>query len=1053
MDDLQQKKGLLGWFAGNHVAANLLMFLIIASGLLSLLSIKVEFFPEMSMDMINIVVPYRGASPADVEEGVCLRVEEAIAAVDGIKRITSSAAEGAGSTLVEVEEYADAAEVLDDIKAEIDRIITFPEETEKPVISELKTRNPVITIAVYGNASEKTLKKLADQIRDDLTAKPNISQVAIAGVRPYEISIEVSEQTLRRYGLSFEKIARAVRESSLDIPAGSVKTAGGEILVRTEGQKYYGKQFEEIIVVTRPDGTEVRLADIADVRDDFEDVDLVSKFDGKRAALVRISRIGEQNVLGIARTVKDYIEEKQRYLPEGIQLALWEDESKILQSRMDLLQRNGYLGLILVFLCLTLFLDLRLAFWTTIGILISFLGAFWLMPLFDVSVNMISLFALIMSLGLVVDDAIVVGENIYTYRQQGFSGTAAAIKGVKEMSIPVVLAVLTTAFAFIPLAYTMGIMGKILRVLPVVVISVLVVSLIEALLILPAHLSSKLSIGRNRLFDFIDRIRRVVDTRLKTFIHGRFARAVVFAVKWRYVTLSIALTILLITIGFIRAGYIKVKFFDSVEADNMIATLTMPQGTPFEQTSEIAQKIEDAARQVIDEFDSKRKTKPSLAKHISTTVGSHPTMDKAHGPTVTSVETLAQAHLAEVNVELLGSEQRDVRSKDMEKRWRHLVGEIPGVSSLTFIAELFSAGEKVNVEMSHHDFDVLLQAVDKLKEILREYEGVFDIADSFEAGKAELKLELTDSGRMLGLTLSDLARQVRQGFYGEEVQRIQRGRDELRVMVRYPRSERRSLADVENMRIRLPDGTEIPFNAVAEVRYGRGFATIRRVDRRRVVNVSADVDEDIIPAKDVNADLSSNVLPAMMREFQGLQWRFAGEARERNESLSSLRVNFLIAMLAIYGLLAVQFRSYAQPLIVMSAIPFGIVGATIGHLILGFSLSILSLFGIVALSGVVVNDSLILIDLINRERRGGVELSQVVRDSATRRFRPIMLTTLTTFFGLVPMMLERSLQARFLIPMAISLAFGVMFATLITLFLVPSLYMVLEDIKNRLFAR
>jgi len=481
MDDLQQKKGLLGWFAGNHVAANLLMFLIIASGLLSLLSIKVEFFPEMSMDMINIVVPYRGASPADVEEGVCLRVEEAIAAVDGIKRITSSAAEGAGSTLVEVEEYADAAEVLDDIKAEIDRIITFPEETEKPVISELKTRNPVITIAVYGNASEKTLKKLADQIRDDLTAKPNISQVAIAGVRPYEISIEVSEQTLRRYGLSFEKIARAVRESSLDIPAGSVKTAGGEILVRTEGQKYYGKQFEEIIVVTRPDGTEVRLADIADVRDDFEDVDLVSKFDGKRAALVRISRIGEQNVLGIARTVKDYIEEKQRYLPEGIQLALWEDESKILQSRMDLLQRNGYLGLILVFLCLTLFLDLRLAFWTTIGILISFLGAFWLMPLFDVSVNMISLFALIMSLGLVVDDAIVVGENIYTYRQQGFSGTAAAIKGVKEMSIPVVLAVLTTAFAFIPLAYTMGIMGKILRVLPVVVISVLAISLIEAL--------------------------------------------------------------------------------------------------------------------------------------------------------------------------------------------------------------------------------------------------------------------------------------------------------------------------------------------------------------------------------------------------------------------------------------------------------------------------------------------------------------------------------------------------------------------------------------------
>ncbi|UCC98091.1 MAG: efflux RND transporter permease subunit, partial [Phycisphaerales bacterium] len=493
MKERQDRRGLLGWFASNHVAANLLMLLIIVAGLLSIFSSKLEVFPELSLDMITITVPYLGASPEDVEEGVCLRVEEAIAAVDGVKRITSTAGEGAGMTIVEVEEYADATEVLDDVKAEIDTIITFPAETEKPIIAELKTRHKVITVVVFGDASEKTLKKLAEQVRDDLTARPNISQVVVAGVRPYEISIEVSEESLRRYNLSFDQVTRAVRNSSLDTPAGSVKTSGGEILVRTKGQKYYGPEFENIIVVTRNDGTEVRLGDIATVRDDFEDVDLRARFDGKNAALIQVSRIGAQDAVDIANTIKQYVREKQQYLPDGISLALWEDDTEFLRARMDLLTRNAYIGLVLVFLCLTLFLNMRLAFWTTMGIPISFLGALWLIPHFDVSINMISLFAFIMSLGLVVDDAIVVGENIFAYRQQGLDRTAAAIRGVREMAMPVTLAVLTTMFAFIPLAYTLGIMGKVLRVLPIVVISVLGVSLIEALLILPAHLSGKRS--------------------------------------------------------------------------------------------------------------------------------------------------------------------------------------------------------------------------------------------------------------------------------------------------------------------------------------------------------------------------------------------------------------------------------------------------------------------------------------------------------------------------------------------------------------------------------
>ena len=465
---------------------------------------------------------------------------------------------------------------------------------------------------------------------------------------------------------------------------------------------------------------------------------------------------------------------------------------------------------------------------------------------------------------------------------------------------------------------------------------------------------------------------------------------------------------------------------------------------------DVIERIEQAALQVIAEFDARRPGKVSFMKHIATTIGDHPAKQRG-GPESIETAGLAEAHLAEVNVELLGGEQRSVSSVKLKNRWREIVGEIPGVSSLTFISEIFSAGEAINVELSHKNFDTLLSTAENLKSILHQYQGVSDIADSFEPGKAELKLSLKDTGRTLGLTLSDLARQVRQGFYGEEAQRIQRGRDDIRVMVRYPKSERKSIADVENMRIRLPDGTEIPFKTVAEVQYGRGYATIRRIDRRRVVNVSADVDEAVANAGEINKDLYEQVLPRLMREYPGLQYRFAGEARERNESLGSLKTNFIIAMLAIYALLAVQFRSYTQPIIVMSAIPFGIIGATIGHLLMGFNLSILSLFGIVALSGVVVNDSLIMIDLINRERKSGIELSQVIRDCATRRFRPIMLTTLTTFFGLFPMLLERSLQARFLIPMAISLAFGVMFATLITLFLVPSLYMILEDIKNRVF--
>ncbi|MCE5339679.1 MAG: efflux RND transporter permease subunit [Planctomycetaceae bacterium] len=1043
-----EHKGILAWFATNHVAANLLMMFVMVGGFLSALNINTEVFPEISLDRISITVPYRGATPADVEQGVVLRVEEAVYGIEGVKRVLSTASENSASTIIEVEEYSDVQEVLDDVKAAVDRITTFPVETEKPVISEMKTTHKVISIVLFGEATEKTLKHLAEQIRDDLTTMEEISQVSIWGVRPYEIAIEVSEEAMRRYGLSFDKVAKIVGSSSIDIPAGSIKTQGGEILVRTEGQKYHGEEFADIVLLSRNDGTKIRLGDIAQIRDAFEDTDLFCRFDGKRAVQIQVGRIGKQNVLDVAKAVKTYIEQKKNSLPKGIELAMWEDDTIILKSRMSLLLNNGISSLILVFICLLLFLDFRLAFWITWGIPTSFLGAFWLMPMWDMTINMMTLYAFILVVGIVVDDAIVVGENIFALKQKGLPITDSAVLGVKEMAIPVFLSVFTTVIAFVPLAYTGGVMGKILRAMPIIVVCVLSISLAEALLILPAHLSSTRVYKPNIFTKILDKVHNITRVNLHKFIYGPFKRTSELSIKNRYATLSISLAILIVTIGTIAGGWIKFTFFDSAEADNMVATVVMPMGTPYKQTGEVVERLEKAAEQVRLEFDKKLKGDISIVKHISATIGSQPALSRG-GPVAKSSSSSGQAHLGEVNVELLDSEHRGkISSVDMKNRWRQIAGDIPGISSLTFISEIFSAGDEISIELSHENFDVLLDCAEKLKTALRQYSGVTDIADSFEEGKAEIRLNLTESGRMLGLTLNDLAQQVRYGFYGYEVQRIQRGRDDIRVMLRYPQQQRRSIADVENMRIRLADETEIPFNTVAKITYSRGYAAIDRIDRRRVVTVTADVDGDVANSNEINQQLMMSNLPELAADYPGLQFKFAGEQKERNESLGTLKIYFPLALLAMYALLAVQFRSYSQPFIIMTAIPFGIVGAVIGHLLLGYNISLLSMFGIVALAGVVVNDAIIIIDLINELRKENSNLTEVLCDSTTTRFRPILLTSLTTFLGLAPLIFGKSLQAKFLIPMSISLAFGVMFATTITLYIVPALYMIIEDAKG-----
>ncbi|MFP4144755.1 MAG: efflux RND transporter permease subunit [Phycisphaeraceae bacterium] len=1041
--------GPLAWFARNRVASNLLMIFVLLTGALSLWRMQVEVFPELSADMVTVRVPYPGASPSEVEEGVVVRVEEAVEGVEGIERLRSVASEGIGTVMAELEESADHPKALDDIKSEVDRIDTFPEHAEEPVITEVTNRIQVVTVAVYGDVSEKTLKVLGQQVRDDLAAKPNISQVEIAGVRPYEISIEISEPALRRYGLSFDELARIVRQASLDLPGGSLETRGGEVLIRTKSQRYTGREFERIPVITTNSGTTIRLGDIATVYDGFEATDVAARFDGKPALMVNVFRVGDQGALDVAGTVYDYIEQNQDRLEDrGISLAPWFDRSEYLESRINLLVRNAAIGLALVFLCLAAFLDLRLAMWTTMGIPISFFGAFFLLPMLGVTINMISLFALIIVLGIVVDDAIVVGENIYALRQRGLGPLAAAVQGVREMAVPVTIAVLTTIAAFVPMLFTAGEMGKVMRTVPLVVISVLAFSLVEALLILPAHLSGRWKQGEPGR---IGRLQKRLRDSLQRFIEGPYLRTLKKAVRYRYLTLATSVAAFLVVVGAVAGGHLKFVFFPDVDADNVVAVLTMPQGTPLEETEAVVARLENAAAEVGRELAAEHPDHDIAVRHMATTLGEQPFSGMVQGGHISGTAGgTGDSNLAEINVELLSGEERDFASTEFADRWRERVGDIPGVSELTFISSFFSSGSPVHVELAHRDFDQLVAASEDLKKAVARYTGVSDITDSFEPGKLELQLELSPQARNLGVTEEDLARQVRQGFYGAEIQRIQRGQDEVKVMLRYPEQERRSLADIERMRIRLPDGRQVPFSTIAEVELGRGYAAMDRTDRMRVVKVTADVDTRTADANAINTSLRQSVLPEIASQYPGLSYSFEGEQREQNESLNSLGLNFLIALAAIFVLLAIQFRSYTQPLIIMSAIPFGLVGAVIGHVIMGYNLSLLSAFGAVALTGVVVNDSLIMIDLINRERREGVGLTQVIRDSGVRRFRPILLTTLTTFFGLMPMILETSLQARFLIPMAISLGFGVLFATAITLLLVPSLYMILEDIHDLL---
>lgn len=1033
---------IVAWFARNPVAANILMALLVIGGIATLPAVKVEVFPEFSADIVTVSVPYPGAAPEEVDESIVVRITEEIQDVDDVNRITSTATEGVGAVTVEVRPGADARRVLDDVKARVDAIDSFPDDAEEPIIQEVVARAQVINLAVSGPADERSLKQLGERVRAELLALPEITTVVLTAARPFEVSVEISEASLRRYGLSFDDVVAALRSSAIDVAGGGLKTEGGEILLRAKGRAYKGDAIAEVPLRTLPGGAQLLVGDVARVVDGFEDTDLDARFDGEPVVLLQIFRKGQENAIDIAEAVKRYAREAQATMPTGVKLTTWRDDSRYLSGRIRTLLTNGWQGLLLVFAVLTLFLRPRLSFWVTLGIPISFLGTVLLMPTLGVSINVLSLFAFIVVLGIVVDDAIVVGESVFRRIQAGEDSVEAAVRGTQEVAIPVVFAVLTSVAAFVPLAILPGFTGRIWRVIPLVVIPTLLFSIIESQWILPAHLRH---VRAERSTGLIGRtwgaVQGVFAGGLERFVERVYRPTLGAALRMRYLTLAGGFASIAVTAGLIGMGALGFAFFPKLPADDVAVDIEMPPGTPAVVTERAVARAEAVALELAQEEES------SIVEHMLASVGAQPYRQAQAQNSGQTIGSTNAPHLGEVHVALVPNERRAGRTSDeFVEAWRQRVGEIPGAVSVEFTSELMGAGKPIDVQLSAFDLDMLEAAAKDLRQTLGGFDGVFGVSDSFRAGKREATFKVRPEAEALGLSQASLGRQVRQAFYGEEALRFPRGREEVKVMVRYPADARRSLGALEDLRIRAPGGAEVPFEEAADVEWGRGYATIQRSDMQRKLNVTADVDTTIASANDVNGTLRDEVLPALVARYPGLSFSFEGERKQQSETLGGLFSGLILAMFAIYGLMAIPFKSYFQPLIVMTAIPFGIVGAFWGHLIVGISANVLSMCGMLALAGIVVNDNLVLVHAINRERReGGKSVMEAVIYGGTQRFRPILLTSLTTFAGLTPLMLEKELQAQFLIPMAVSLAFGVMFATFVSLLLVPSLYVILDD--------
>lgn len=1020
--------GPIMWMAAHPVAANLLMIILIVGGILLLSMSKKEVFPEFSLDVVTTTMTYPGASPEEVEQGILLPIENAVKDIEGIGEMTSTAYEGYGHVIVEIDDEDESMRILQDVKTAVDQISTFPVDAENLTVSLSQSEETVIHLILHGTVSDSVLRATAEDLRQELENHKDISLVDIENVRDYEIHIEVSQDILRRYNISIPEISDIISRTSIELGGGAIKTSSGEILVRMTERRDYARQFKDIPIIKDSDGGTVYLGDIATITDTFEDTSQFAHYSGSPAIELVISSTADQTPTSIAIAARSVADEFNAKLPGDLTVSVTDDRSVMFQQRAELLIKNGLFGLLLVVIFLALFLDIRLAFWVSMGIPISYMGAFLLLSLTDFSINMVSMFAFIIALGIVVDDAVVVGENIYHKRENGMKPLQASVTGAREMALPVFVSVLTNIVAFTPMLFMPGFMGKIFAIVPLIVICTFLLSLIESLFILPAHLTFKQSKHiKNRGLLTVVNFQKGFNKKFNTFVSNHYVPFLRNSVSIRYVSLSVFLFILIAMGSYVASGRLGIQMFPKIESDFSFAVAELKVGSPESDVLAVEKHLLDAVGVVIENNGG-----DMLSKGVYSQIDENTIRIRAY---------------------LTDPEIRPISTKEVTELWREETGIIDGLENLQFMSDFGGpgSGAALTVELSHEDTDILEQAAVSLANTLSQFPSTQDINDGTAQGKRQFDFTMTDLGYTLGLTPAEVGRQVRSAFYGSEAFKQQRGRNEVRTLVLLPEEERDSAYVFRNMMIKAPNGSYVRLYDVVEAKQGRAYTTINRRDGRRVVTVEADVN----PPSETNqiiAAITKEALPELQRQYAGLTYSFEGQQADMRESLMSLFIGMFAILFVMYGILAVLFSSYSQPLMIMIAIPFSIVGAIIGHFIMGYPMSIVSMFGIIALAGVVINDSLILIDLTNKKRKQGLELFEAVVTAAQQRFRPIILTTLTTFVGLAPMMFETSRQARFLIPMAVSLGYGIVFATFLTLVLIPSLYMINEDIKRVLKA-
>lgn len=1020
---------IIGWFANNSVASNLLMLIILVGGVMTYPAMNREFIPPRMSDTVQVSVPYRGAGPEEVEDRILIRIEEAVSDLDGIKKIRSIAREGTGTVTIEVQNGSDTRKLLNDVKSRVDGINTFPTEAERPIVSEQVRRVQVMQLVLFGDVDQKTLKRVAENIRDDLAALREVDVANVQAVLPYEVAIEISEVDLRRYGLSFDDFVRAVRANSLNLPAGTIRSEGGNVTLRTRGQAYTADDFEQIAVLRQADGTVIRVADVARVIDGFQEADLLARYNGSPAVLLEAFVTADPNVVETSQAIRTYLEQLKTRLPGNLTVDVLDDRSETLNDRLRLLLENGIGGLILVFVVLLLFLRPMVAFWVAAGIAIAFVGTIWVLPWFGVSLNMISLFAFLLVLGIVVDDAIIVGESIHAMNERGVRKIHGATLGAQSVSKPVFFAVATTILAFMPMLFVPGNWRDIAQQIPYVVIAALVFSLIESMLILPSHLSNlkpERELGHGALAK-LQKFQRNLASGLQRFAEKFYAPLLQKALHWRGLTVVVFIILFGLTVAVVGGGWMRISFFPNIQADFVFSTINMPEGAAFSKSEDVALKLEKAAQ--------------TASEAIEAEVGEKP---------LKSVFTIATGNSIQGWTILEQTDKEEASAQAFANRWRSEVGALPEADEIKFSSSFGDFRKPIQFQLASADAEQLRQAVTALKSELSTYGGVYDVRDSLSSGRREIVLDLKGQAQSLDLGLADLANQVRQGFFGAEAQRIPRGKDDVRVMIRYPKNTRESVDALEDLRVRVAGGTEVPFESVAEARYAQGYTQIERVDRQRISTVTAEMRRTTSSPGEVMGEIIQKKIPEWRTTFPNVEFALDGNSVDQQEFIGSLVSNLLIAIGAMYALLAIAFRSYGQPLIILTAIPFGFTGAIIGHLVMGMDLAMFSFLGIVAAAGVVVNDNLVLIDRVNSLRSDeGFRVLDALRTAARDRFRPIILTSITTFIGLVPIMAETSIQAQFLIPMVVSLAFGVAFATSVTLILVPCLYSLGYSLKHR----